>query len=71
VSGELYAAGFGRFARIFIATTAGYLHAGGAPSIEDVADHWEAINDEAGYEIPADLTDWSTSFTAHLRAGDS
>jgi NAD(P)-dependent dehydrogenase (short-subunit alcohol dehydrogenase family) len=66
VSGEIYAAGFGRFARIFVAMTPGYVHAGGAATIEDVADHWAAINDEAGYGIPADLMDWSATFMAHL-----
>ena len=69
VSGEIYAAGFGRFARIFIAMTPGYVHPGPAPTIEDVADNWAAINDEAGYGIPADLPDWSATFTAHLRPG--
>jgi NAD(P)-dependent dehydrogenase (short-subunit alcohol dehydrogenase family) len=66
VSGEIYAAGFGRFARIFVAMTPGYVHAGGTPTIEDVADHWAAINDEAGYGVPADLVDWSATFMAHL-----
>ena len=37
VSGEIYAAGAGRFARIFIASTEGYVHAAPAPTIEDVA----------------------------------
>ncbi len=36
------------------------------PTIEDVAEHWAAINDEAGYSVPADLMDWSATFTAHL-----
>lgn len=66
VSGEIYAAGFGRFARIFVAMTPGYVHDGGAPTIEDVADHWAAINDESTYGIPADLMDWSATFMAHL-----
>lgn len=66
VSGEIYAAGAGRFARIFIASTPGYLHAGAAPSVEDVAANWATINDEADYSIPHDLIDWSTHFTAHL-----
>src|SRR5258708_39324883 len=51
VSGEIYAAGAGRFARIFIASTEGYVHGGSDPTIEDVAEHWEAINDEAGYSV--------------------
>jgi NAD(P)-dependent dehydrogenase (short-subunit alcohol dehydrogenase family) len=67
VSGEIYAAGFGRFARIFLASTGGYLHPTPEPTVEDVAQHWAAINDETGYFVPVDLTDWSNTFTAHLR----
>jgi NAD(P)-dependent dehydrogenase (short-subunit alcohol dehydrogenase family) len=67
VSGEIYAAGAGRFARIFIASTEGYLHADGDPTVEDVVEHWAAINDEAGYYVPTGLIDWSTRFTDHLR----
>jgi NAD(P)-dependent dehydrogenase (short-subunit alcohol dehydrogenase family) len=66
VSGEIYAAGAGRFARIFIASTAGYVHSGAAPTIEDIAEHWAAINDETGYYVPADLDDWSAAFLTHL-----
>src|SRR5262249_19714308 len=35
VSGEIYAAGAGRFARIFIAQTEGYVQSSPAPTIED------------------------------------
>jgi NAD(P)-dependent dehydrogenase (short-subunit alcohol dehydrogenase family) len=66
VSGEIYAAGAGRFARIFIAATEGYVHPGPAPTVEDVAEHWAAINDETGYSVPADLMGWSAAFMAHL-----
>jgi NAD(P)-dependent dehydrogenase (short-subunit alcohol dehydrogenase family) len=66
VSGEVYAAGAGRFARIFIAQTEGYVHPSPEPTIEDVAEHWAAINDETGYTIPTDLTGWSNAFLAHL-----
>ena len=66
VSGEIYAAGAGRFARIFIASTEGYLHTDGEPTIEDVAANWAAINDEAGYSVPTGLMDWSATFTKHL-----
>ncbi len=66
VSGEIYAAGAGRFARIFIASTEGFVHSASDPTIEDVAEHWEQINDETGYYLPADLTDWSAAFTVHL-----
>jgi NAD(P)-dependent dehydrogenase (short-subunit alcohol dehydrogenase family) len=66
VSGEIYAAGAGRFARMFVASTPGYLHTGPEPTIEDVAEHWAAINDERGYFVPGDLMSWSSSFLAHL-----
>ena len=67
VSGEIYAAGAGRFARIFIAETEGYVHAAGEPTMEDIAEHWTMINDESGYHVPIDLTTWSAAFMAHLR----
>lgn len=67
VSGEIYSAGGGRFARLFIASTEGYVHGGSdAPTIEDVADHWKQINDESGYDVPADLNAWSAAFLKHL-----
>ena len=66
VSGEIYAAGAGRFARLFIASTEGYVHSAPKPTIEDVAQNWAAINDEAGYYVPEDLTAWSAAFMAQL-----
>jgi NAD(P)-dependent dehydrogenase (short-subunit alcohol dehydrogenase family) len=69
VTGEIYLAGFGRFARLFVATTEGYVHATADASIEDVAAHWAQINDETGYSVPANLEAWSAAFTRHLRGG--
>jgi NAD(P)-dependent dehydrogenase (short-subunit alcohol dehydrogenase family) len=66
VSGEIYTAGFGRFARLFIASTDGYVHGDGRPTVEDVAAHWATINDESGYHVPTDLMAWSEAFMAHL-----
>jgi len=66
VSGEMYAAGAGRFSRVFIATTPGYVAETPHPTIEDVAEHWDGINDEAGYSVPANLRAWSAMFLAHL-----
>jgi NAD(P)-dependent dehydrogenase (short-subunit alcohol dehydrogenase family) len=66
VSGEVYAAGAGRFARLLVATNEGYVHTDGAPTVEDVAAQWSAIHDPTVASIPRDLTDWSTRFTAHL-----
>jgi NAD(P)-dependent dehydrogenase (short-subunit alcohol dehydrogenase family) len=65
VSGEIYAAGAGRFARLFIASTPGYVASD--PTVEDVAANWSTINAEAGYDVPADLMDWTARFMAHLR----
>jgi NAD(P)-dependent dehydrogenase (short-subunit alcohol dehydrogenase family) len=69
VSGEIYAAGAGRFARMFIASTPGYVHPEPVPTVEDVAAHWHEINDETGYWIPADLMNWSATFLSHLSPG--
>jgi NAD(P)-dependent dehydrogenase (short-subunit alcohol dehydrogenase family) len=66
VNGELFSAGAGRFARIFIASTPGYVAT--APTVEDVAEHWDEIVSEEGYVVPRDLPDWSASFLAHLQA---
>jgi NAD(P)-dependent dehydrogenase (short-subunit alcohol dehydrogenase family) len=66
VSGGIYLAGGGRFARIFIAVTQGYVPPHPELStIGDVAEHWAAINDETGYYVPADLRDWSAHYMAH------
>jgi NAD(P)-dependent dehydrogenase (short-subunit alcohol dehydrogenase family) len=64
VTGEIYAAGAGRFARIFIASTPGYVDAGA--TVEDIAENWAAINDEGGYTVPASLMEWSAAFLGHL-----
>ena len=66
VNGEIYTAGGGRFARLFIGSTPGYVHDGEPPTIEDVAAQWDAINDEAGYSVPADVVSWSAAFLAHV-----
>ena len=67
VTGEIYAAGGGRFARLFIAVDRRATSTtDAAPTVEDVAEHWAAINDEAGYSVPADLLAWSAEFLSHL-----
>jgi NAD(P)-dependent dehydrogenase (short-subunit alcohol dehydrogenase family) len=65
VSGETYAAGGGRFARLFIGSTDGHVHDGDRPTIEDVAAHWAEINDMAATYVPVDLMDWSMRFLSH------
>ncbi len=68
VSGEVYVAGFGRFARLFVGVTPGYLHPGltGA-TIDDVAANWAQINDQTGYYVPSTLADWAGRYLSHLR----
>lgn len=66
VTGEMYAAGAGRFARILLAQTPGFVHHGAVPTVEDIAEHWDAINDERGFVVPTDLIAWSSTFLAHL-----
>lgn len=68
--GEIYTAGAGRFARLFLGSTPGWVSGGVSPSIEDVAEQWETINDEAGYDVPRHLGAWSRSFLAHLERDD-
>ncbi len=67
VNGEIYAAGAGRFARIFIATSPGYLAVSPSPTVEDIASQWDAINDQTGFVVPASLMTWSAEFLSHLR----
>jgi NAD(P)-dependent dehydrogenase (short-subunit alcohol dehydrogenase family) len=71
VTGEIYAAGAGRFARVFLATALGYVHPGPGVTMEDVAEHWDAVNDEVGYSVPADLRGWSAVFLDHLPGSES
>lgn len=72
VSGEIYVAGGGRFARLFLASTDGYVHTGGAATVEDVAAHWTKINDESDYYVPESLISWSGEYLKHqfASAGD-
>jgi len=66
VTGAMYAAGAGRFARMFIAASPGYVHDGDDPTIEDVAAHWDEINDETGYTVPTSTGAWSRAFLEHV-----
>jgi NAD(P)-dependent dehydrogenase (short-subunit alcohol dehydrogenase family) len=67
VSGEAFVAGAGRFARLFVGVTPGYVHPGlTGVTVDDVAANWAAINDEAGYYVPGTLMDWAGHYLAHL-----
>jgi len=68
VSGEVYVAGAGRFARLFVGVTPGYLHPElVGVTVDDVAANWAAINDEAGYYVPSTLMDWAGHYLSHLQ----
>ena len=68
VSGEIYTAGAGRFARLFIASTPGYVQTRpGARRSRTSPQHWAEINDETGYYVPADLMAWSAAFLSTPR----
>jgi NAD(P)-dependent dehydrogenase (short-subunit alcohol dehydrogenase family) len=76
VSAGIYTAGGGRFARLFVGATDGYLLAGvtdhaGVPTPEDVAANWAAINDEANYYVPTSTLNWSARYMSHLYGKES
>ncbi len=65
VSGELLVAGGGRFGRIFVAMTNGWVSPDREPTIEDVASHWDEVVDETGYFVPNTLYEASDFFMRH------
>ena len=67
VNGEILVAGAKRFSRWFLGITPGWV-SDGAPSIEEVAEHWDEINDQDGYYTPTSVMDWGSKFMAHLGA---
>lgn len=71
VTGEIYSAGARRFARIIVAETPGWVSEEGPATVEDVAEHWDAINDDNDHHAPRDLMDWSRTFLAHLETTDT
>ena len=61
VTGEIYAAGAGRFARIFIASTPGYVHPTPRRPSRTSPRTGRRSTTRAGYTVPADLMDWSAA----------
>jgi len=49
-TGQIYEAGHGRFARVFVAECPGYVNVDA--TVEDVQENWREINDENGYRVP-------------------
>ena len=72
VSGEMYAAGGGRFARLFIASTTGYVHPG--PRADDGRRRPELGDDQRRDRLRTSRPTSSTGrppFMAHLRHDDA
>lgn len=68
VNGEILLAGGHRFSRWFLGVTPGYLSPGdGVPTPEEIAAHWDEVNEPDGYYVPASLSDWAGKFLGHLR----
>ena len=65
VSGELYSVAGGRIARVFIAESPGYYKPG--HTMEDVRDNWDAIRDEKGYSVPANLSEETALYFAAFK----
>jgi NAD(P)-dependent dehydrogenase (short-subunit alcohol dehydrogenase family) len=55
VSGETFAVGAGRMARVFVGETAGYVDSD--LTVEKVAQNFAKICDETGYHVPADMSE--------------
>jgi NAD(P)-dependent dehydrogenase (short-subunit alcohol dehydrogenase family) len=54
VSGETFAAGAGRMARVFVGETVGYMDT--ELTLEKIAHNFATICDETGYHVPQDMT---------------
>jgi NAD(P)-dependent dehydrogenase (short-subunit alcohol dehydrogenase family) len=69
LTGEAFSAGFGRYARVFVGETQGWVAPdAGAVTTEDVADHLDEVRDREGYVIPADIYDEVRLIAAALGA---
>ena len=66
VSGEIYAAGAGRFARIFIASTEGYVHARRTRPSRTSPGTGRRSTTRAGTTSRPTSSAWSAAFMAHL-----
>ena len=55
---EIFAAGGGRFARVFIGANKGWFSGQGVvPSVEELASHIDEVRDISDYELPLNITD--------------
>ncbi|HEX3607545.1 MAG TPA: SDR family NAD(P)-dependent oxidoreductase [Candidatus Dormibacteraeota bacterium] len=67
---QIFSAGGGRFARVFVGVAPGWFAGPGErPTIEDVAAHMGQISSEDGYTVPANVTEELGLLVAQLTAG--
>jgi NAD(P)-dependent dehydrogenase (short-subunit alcohol dehydrogenase family) len=58
VTGEAFSGGGGRYARVFVGVTKGWLSdTGSYPTAEDIADHLELIEDRSSFIVPNSIYD--------------
>jgi NAD(P)-dependent dehydrogenase (short-subunit alcohol dehydrogenase family) len=58
VTHSIYSVGGGRYARIFIGMAEGWFKGvGEAASVEEIAEHWDAIHSDEGYIIPDSIAE--------------
>jgi NAD(P)-dependent dehydrogenase (short-subunit alcohol dehydrogenase family) len=59
VNGEAFSAGFGRYARVFVGVTKGWMSpAGESAAAEEIGEHLDEIEDLGGFAVPG--TTWDT-----------
>jgi NAD(P)-dependent dehydrogenase (short-subunit alcohol dehydrogenase family) len=72
ITHEVYSAIGGRYARVFVGLTPGWFAGVGIePSVDDIADHIDAIRNEAGYVVPSDISAEMSTIVELLTAGAS
>jgi len=64
-TGGLYSVGGGRVARIFFAETPGYFDK--EIDLDRVAEHWDEVNAEAGYAVPANLAEETAMYLPYSK----
>lgn len=65
----IYSANHGRYARVFVAVTDGWISWGDTPpTVEELADHWAEVEDQTTYAVPAAIDDESEFLISRLAA---
>jgi NAD(P)-dependent dehydrogenase (short-subunit alcohol dehydrogenase family) len=71
VNGEAFSAGAGRYARVFVGVTDGWMsERDTTPTAEDVADHLDEIEDRTSYTVPESIHHELAAIVAALAARD-